>query len=393
MKRGLMITGAGVVSPAGSGRRSAFDGLLAGRSKVRAIERFDASRFKSQVAAPIEAAPFVRDVADRHAAYAVAAAEEALSEGGLLGDLDGCVATGLVFATAIGATEAMEWGYRGIVPLRAESFHFDSPCQTIAQRFGLGGPVLTSTTGCTASLDALGLAFDLINAGFSERMLIVTGEAPIVPIALAAFDRIHAVSRCPDPAMASRPFALGRDGFVLGEGGAAMILESEGSARRRGATVCARLMGWASVSSGYHMTAIRTDGSDLVRAMRACLKSADCCERMVDAFDLHGTSTRMNDLAEARAIASLLGAANVRPAVAQKSINGHALGASNLIELVNAISSFERSMLPPAPLTAELDPECGVDLVSEPRPWRGRTILKLSSGFSGIHSAALLGAA
>lgn len=376
------------MAPSGRNRRTSYERMLNGVSAVRKIERFDTSGFKSKVAAVVDEVSHRPKVEDRHVELALRASEQALAEAGLAGGT-----FGLVFATAVGASATLESSYRARSHPSSGSFQFDLATSAIARETGIKGPRYTQTTGCTAGLDAVGFAHDIISAGLGDTLLVVAAEAPVAPIVLASFDKIGAVSRhVLAPHRASRPFHIDRDGFVLGEGAAAVLLEHASAVEKRGAKPLCRLLGWHSVSSGFHMTAIRSDGSDIAGAVAGALAAAHVNPREVDVVDLHATSTKQNDLAEANALSAVFGRRGCAiPVMAQKGLNGHALGASSLMELVNSITALEHQTLIPCANLDRQDPSCRVLAPTEPTCGRFRTLVKVASGFSGIHTAAVIG--
>jgi 3-oxoacyl-(acyl-carrier-protein) synthase len=364
--------------------------MIGGVSRVRRAFEFDTAPFKSKVVAAVDFALPPTDYADRHIRLAVLAADEAVAESSLP-QSEPPLRTGIVFATAVGATIRMEQGYRRQAKEGSDAFYFDTATRLLESRYHAHHLGLTITTGCTAGLDAVGAAFDAINMGWVDRAIVVAADAPISPITMAAFDRIGAISRFTGAAeLASRPFHSERDGFVLAEGAAALVLESPAAAANRGAAAIAVMEGWASVSSAFHMTAIRSTGQDIARAMRGALASADRRESDIDFLDLHATSTRQNDLAESAAVNEVF-AANGEdiPVMAQKSINGHALGASSLLEVVNAITSLQRGLLLPTANLDNQDPLCRIAARATTVSGRFKRFLKSASGFSGIHTCAV----
>ncbi|MGE6744155.1 beta-ketoacyl-[acyl-carrier-protein] synthase family protein [Allorhizobium pseudoryzae] len=381
------IVGAGVIAPSGTGRHDSFLSLMAGQSKVRAIDRFDPSLFNSRVAAQIYSSPGDPCQVSQ-LDLALIAAHEAISEAGVsVADFDA-----LVFASAVGESAKMESCFIRSCADAPAAFPLDSAGKQLAQALGFQGALYTQTTGCTAGLDAVGLACDLIETGVETRILVVASETPITPVVLASFDRIGAVARFEgDPTFASRPFDRDRCGFVLGEGAGALVLEARCDTRQEERKAVFAVKGWHSVSSGFHMTAIRQDGSDIARAIEGALRCANITPNQIDLLDLHATSTKQNDAAEAAAVRMVFGARSADlPVVAQKSINGHALGASNLIELVNALTILERGTVPKATNLFAQDAACEVFLPREQLEREMTTLLKVSSGFSGIHTAMVI---
>lgn len=389
---GVAVTGVGAVSPAGPDSKAHLAGLLGGRSFATTLTGDWYTPFDKAIGVPV-VCQVPDDGQPRHVAYADMAIEEALAEAGL--DRDELDRTAVVSSTAIGASVELESAYRAGSPTPAGWFGFDLVTRRAIAHHGVGSGAwsLTLSTGCTAGLDALGTGFDAIMSGRARRVLVVSAEATMCPIVVAAFQKIGALSnRDVAPEQASCPFSWDRDGFVLGEGAAAVVLEAPASARARGATPLVEMLGWSSVSSAYHMTRIRTSGEDIAASVRGALDDAGLSPDAVDVLDAHGTSTPLNDASESAAYHDVFGprAASV-PVVAQKGVTGHALGASNLLEIAGLSRYLGAGVLPPVANTTAEQLDAPLDLViGEPRLSEPEVLVKTSSGFSGIHSAAVL---
>jgi 3-oxoacyl-(acyl-carrier-protein) synthase len=384
----VVLTGLGVVSPAGAGWKEHGQALLGGESLVRRLADGYAS-FERVIGAP--AAWDGPHEQPRYVEMATAAVGESLAHAGLDDPADRA-STAVIGATAIAATVELETAYRRIQAAPG-LFTFDSATQAVRQEFGLAGMSWTLTTGCTAGLDALGLGYDVVASGHQPRAVVFASDATLSPIVVAAFARIGALSRRPcAPDKASSPFAVDRDGFVLGEGAAALLLEDAAAASARGAGSVAELCGWASVSSAFHMTGLQSDGRDVARAISDALDAARVSASDVDAVDAHGTSTPLNDTSEAAAIRAVFGTRGGSiPVTAQKGVMGHALGASNLLEVAGLTYFLSERQLAPVANTTMDTLDCPLDVVmTEPRPLAARYVVKVSSGFSGIHTACVL---
>lgn len=384
----VYVSGVGAVAPGGADWKSHLSSLYAGRSLVRPQPSLDVSGLERTVGARADVVlPHARP---RYAELALLVANEALAMSGEIapevGNLDAVVG-----ATAIAATLELEETFR-----RGRSgaglFDFDIATNLVADAVRFGGPRFTQTTGCTASLDALGLGFRLVRSGACQRVLVVAADATLSPIVVAAFQKIGALSTRECPAeQASAPFSLERDGFVLGEGAAAVLLESESHLLARGGTALAEVAGWASVSSALHMTALREDGTDVARAMEQALADAGVGPERVDVFDAHGTSTPMNDRSEAAAYRRVFGTGGRVAVTAQKGVTGHSLGASNLMEVAGVIGFLrDQRLAPVANLSAANLAEDVPVVMGEARPSEVKCVVKVSSGFSGIHTATVL---
>lgn len=400
------------MTPVGIGRENFWEAIVAGKSGTRPLKslhsNFPVNSFRSRIVAGIgeDLLPLEDARADggRHFTLGKLACRLALHDAGLE-DVRGRRAA-LVFGNAVGGTSAMEASFLhmnngGLLDptrtppdlLRQMSFH--DLTHELAMIHGCDGPVLTISTGCTAGLDAIATAFEIVQGGGAEIAVAGSAEAPLTPVVFAAFDVIGALSqRNSDAEHASRPFDRDRDGFVLGEGAAFVILEEREHALKRGAHVYAEVTGFASISNSYHMSDLPAEGTALAECIRLALADANIFASDIDHVNAHGSSTKQNDLCETNAIKSALGMHAERVTVnSLKSLIGHALGASNAIEVAACAMALERQQLFP---TAHLDNPgegCNLDYVANlSRRAHLRHMLKLSNGFSGIHSALVMSA-
>ena len=408
-ERRVVVTGLGPVTPVGVGREAFWEAICEGRSGTRRLAQlpdgFPVASLQSRIVAPVTEdlgeGPLKEGPPDRRFSLGRQAMELALEDAGL----EGLGETGaVVLGNAIGASAAIEsffvrGGRRGRwVPagsegelLRQLSFH--SLSHELASRARCRGPVLTISTGCTAGLDAVGTAAELVRWGAADRVLTGSSEAPLTPVVFTAFDRIGALSRRNhDPGHASRPFDRERDGFVLGEGAAMLVLEERRQALARQAHIYCEIAGFASLSNAFHMTRLPAGGSALTECIQAALDDADVEPRQIDHVNAHGSSTPQNDLCETNAIKGALGRHADRVTVnSLKALIGHALGASNAIELAACALALDRQYLFPTSHLDQPGEGCDLDYVAN----RSRTadlgwMLKLSNGFSGIHSAMVM---
>jgi 3-oxoacyl-(acyl-carrier-protein) synthase len=327
----------------------------------------------------------------RHVSLGSSAAREAVEDAGL-SDRERAE-TDLIVGTAISAVVELEAAFRGGMAPPAGWFGFDLLTEHVRAELGSRGRSLTISTGCTTALDALGASVDAVASGRSPRVLVIAAEAPLAPSVVAGFQRVGALSTRPvSPERASCPFSRERDGFVLGEGAAALVVEDAELAAARGALPVLEVCGWGSVSSAYHITGIRTTGEDIVRSIRQALDNAGVSASAIDCLDAHGSSTPLNDASEAAAFAEVFGARSSSiPVVAQKGVVGHALAASNLLEVVGLVGLLPKGVLPPVKNTTRATLNEPVDLVlDEPRHAQPEYVVKTSSGFSGLHSACVL---
>jgi len=279
------------------------------------------------------------------------------------------------------------------VPHLYDYFVPSSFAAEIAVEVGAEGPVTVVSTGCTSGLDTVGYAVGLIREGSADVMVAGATDAPISPITLACFDAIKATSpRNDDPATASRPFDRSRNGFVLGEGSAILILEEFEHARRRGAHCYAEISGFATRSNAYHMTGLQPDGLEMAEAIRVALAEAHLPGERIDYVNAHGSGTRQNDRHETAAFKRSLGEhAYAVPVSSIKSMIGHSLGAIGSLEIAACALAIEHGVIPPTANLHEADPECDLDYVPlTAREAAVRSVLTVGSGFGGFQSAMVL---
>lgn len=411
MSRRVAVTGLGLVTPIGTGRDAAWEGLRTGGSAVGPVTRFDATPFRSRIAAEIAGfdpaawldARTVRRT-DRCSQLALAATQLALADAALdlaalpperVGVLMGTALGGIGFAEAENG-RYREGGVRAVDPLLALTVFAGAVSCNVAIAHGVTGVNQTNAMSCASGTIAIGEGFRAIARGDADVVLAGGSEAPLAELCYGSFAIIRAMStRNDDPAGASRPFDRGRDGFVMGEGAAVLVLEALERARARGATVYAEVAGFGQGNDAFHMTQPRGDGREAMRAMRAALAEAGCPPHDVDWVNAHGSATPLNDATEARAIRAVLGSAADRCLVSgTKGWHAHALGASGAIETALACLAMHRGWLPgtlncPDPIAdgaLRFVPADGAAL-------RPRAVLKNSFGFGGANAALLLRAA
>ena len=407
-RRRVAITGLGPITPIGNGVDGLWDGIQRGRSAVAGITRFDAAGFSSRVAAEADFEPLdfmtpkMGRRLDRFSQIALASALMALADSGL-GDVAGS-GMGIYTGSALGGIAFaedqhvvfMNRGIRAVSPMLALSVFGGASSCNIAIELGLNGPSVANANSCASGTIAIGEAARLIRDGRAEAMLAGGVEAPLAPLTFGAFDIIKVLSgRNDDPATASRPFDHDRDGFVMAEGGATLVLEEWGRAERRGAHIYAEILGYATTNDAHHMTAPRPDGAQAARAMTDALADANLPPEAIDAVNAHASSTILNDPIECLAIRQALGAHADHVAVSgTKGLHGHALGATGAIETVVAALSLERGHLPGCANLENIDPACDLDIVPPGgRDAPIRHLVKNSFGFGGINACLVLGAA
>lgn len=411
MKKAV-ITGIGPVTPIGVGKKSFWKKTLKGVSGTSALTslplNFPVETFSSRIVAAVKDEWLPTSVQEeneeRFFRFGNLACELALKDAGLE-DVRGNQ-TAVVLGNAVGGTTPMEAIYLSFnegnvlnpqkAPpglLRQMSFHYLT--HEIAEKHGCEGSVLTISTGCTAGLDAIAAGFELIKYGKAKTVIVGAAEAPITPVVYAAFDVIGALSKNnADPVRASRPFDKGRDGFVLGEGAAFLILEEKSQAIQRNARIYAEITGYASVSNSYHMTDLPSSGTAMADCIKLALKDAELIVKDIDHINAHGSSTPQNDICETNAIKTVFGEYARKLTVnSLKAIIGHALGASNAIEIAAcALAIKQQHMFPTAHFDVAGD-GCDLDYIpNQSRRMNIKHLLKLSSGFSGIHSALIMSA-
>ena len=406
--RRVVITGIGAVTPIGTGADGLWAGLEARSSAVRTITRFDPTPFRSHIAAEIPDfrpqdhldAKRARRL-DRFSQLAVASAGLALADAELKaseedGDRVGAMMGSALGGVAFGESQVSKYlaeGPRGLDPSLALAVFCGAASCNIAIEFGFTGPNATNAMSCASGTIAVGEAFHVVRDGRADLMLAGGAEAPLAPLTFAAFSIIRAMStRNDDPAHASRPFDAGRDGFVMGEGAAVLVLEERRRALARGAKIYAEVVGHAYTNDAYHMTAPRPDGRQAARAMRLALADGDVAPSEVGYINAHGSSTPLNDTTETIAIKQVFGDHAYRLSVSgTKGYYGHALGASGAIEAAICALALARGWLPPTLNLERPDPGCDLDCI----PGAGRTaapaaVMSNSFGFGGINAALVL---
>lgn len=410
-KRRVVITGIGCLTPIGTGKEQLWAGLRAQRSAVGHVTRFDPSPFRSHCAAEVQ--DFVpgdfleakrAKRLDRFGQFSVAAARLAIEDAGLDLQREDRERIGASMGTALGGIGYAEeqlgrylrGGLREVEPTLALAVFGGASSCNLAIEFNLLGPNSTNAMSCASGSIAIGEGLRLIRDGYADVMLAGGAEAPLAPLCFGAFAIIRAMStRNDDPARASRPFDAGRDGFVMGEGAAVLVLEERDRAIARGAPIYAELMGYGTTNDGYHMTAPLPDGSQAARSMRLAMRDADVSPADIAYVNAHGSSTPLNDPTETLAIKTVLGDHARRvPISSTKGYYGHALGASGAFEAAICALAMQRAWLPP---TVNLDaPDAACDLDYLPREGRERQVdcvLSNSFGFGGINAALVFGAA
>jgi act minimal PKS ketosynthase (KS/KS alpha) len=414
--RRVVVTGLGVTAPGGLGVKAFWELLTAGRTATRTITLFDPTGFRSRVAAEVDFDAAAAGLSpqqvrrmDRAAQFAVVSAREALADSGLTSADVAGPRTGVSIGSAVGCTMGLEQEYVvlsdggrewNVDPAYAVPHLYgymipSTLAVEVAWECGAEGPVAVISTGCTSGLDAIGHALRLVQEGAADVMIAGATDAPVSPITVACFDALKATSpNNTDPPHASRPFDRDRDGFVLGEGAAILVLEELERARARGAHVYAEVVGFASRSNAFHMTGLKPDGREMAEAIRVALDEARVDPTHVDYVNAHGSGTKQNDRHETAAFKRSLGPhAHAVPVSSIKSMIGHSLGAIGALEIAACALAIEHGVVPPTANLRTADPECDLDYVPiEAREHETDVVLSVGSGFGGFQTAMVLAA-
>ena len=413
-KRRVVITGVGVISPNGIGKDNVWQAMSSGKSAVRLVDGFDVSMFNTKIAAEVrDFDPFKLGLTheeavrmDRYVQFGVVSGDMALEDSKLDLSKENTERIGVCLANAICGTKYMEEefalvtddGKNPIDPSKVrpdlyDAAMFNTPSIEISARLGLKGICNTLSTGCTAGTDSLGFALETIQDGDQDIMFAGAAEAPITPVTFGSFDVVNVLSvRNDNPQSASRPFDKKRDGFVLSEGAGILVLEELNHALKRNAHIYAEVAGFGTSCNAFHMTDLPADGTAMANCINLALKDAGMKPADIDYINAHGSSTRMNDIFETSAYKMVFGDyAYKLPMSSLKSMIGHPLAAANAVELVVCSMIFQKNILPPTINQEEKDPLCDLDYIPNvAREKKVNTILKTSSGFSGIHSSLIL---
>jgi 3-oxoacyl-[acyl-carrier-protein] synthase II len=407
MRKRVVVTGLGCVSPVGNNVKDTWQALLAGKSGAAPIAAFDASAHKARFAAEVKdfdpVALFgTRDARkmDRFTQLATAAALEALAQSGLLIDESNRDRVGILIGSGIGGVITLIEQYevmkqRGpdrVSPFLIPMMISDGAAGNIAIRVGARGPNMSLATACASGTNALGEAAEMIRRGAADVMIAGASEAAVSAIAMAGMNVMTALStRNDDPQKASRPFDKDRDGFVMAEGAGILILESLEYAQARGANILCEFTGYGTTDDAHHISAPAEDGAGAANSMRLAMKDAGLGLEEIDYINAHGTSTYLNDKSETNAIKTVFGAQAYKiPVSSTKSMTGHLLGASGALEAVFCTMAILENILPPTINYETPDPVCDLDYVpNQPRKAEPKNIMSNSFGFGG-HNATLI---
>ncbi len=407
-KRRVVITGLGVISPVGIGHEAYWKALLQGRSGIDTLTRFDPSAYDSKIAGEVK--DFVPEQylerkeikrMDRFTQFGVAAAKLAVEDAALALDREDPESIGVVIGSGIGGigtlceqhSVLLNKGPNRVSPLFIPMMITNMAAGQIAICLGVRGPNITVVTACASGTSAIGEAFKTLQRGAAEVILAGGAETPIVPIAMAGFCSMRAMSTSNiEPQRASRPFDKSRDGFVISEGAGVMTLETIEHATARGARIYGEITGYGCTADGYHITSPEPEGTEAARAIRIALQDAGVSPGQVDYVNAHGTSTELNDKIETRAIKNVLGDHAYRvPVSSIKSMIGHPMGAAGALEAIACVLSMGTGWVPPTINYEHPDPECDLDYVpNEARKHPVRVAISNSFGFGGQNGVLVL---
>jgi len=402
--RRVVVTGMGAISPLGIGVEATWSGFLAGRNGIDRIQSFDPAPFASQMAGEVrgfDPQSFMERKHVQHTArftqFALFAAQEAVEASGLPITDANRHDVGVIIGSGIGGLQVtedahstlLERGPRRLSPFTSPMILIDIAAGEISMMLGVGGPNFAMVSACASGGHAIGEAAEIIRRGDAVAMLAGSTESTITPLAVGTFAAMRALSqRNDDPQHASRPFDRDRDGFVIAEGCAVLVLEDEAHARRRGAPILAELAGHGATADAHHLTAPDPSGGGAHRAMARALERARVSADEIDYISAHGTSTPLNDAVETLAIKRLLGERAPRvPISSVKSMIGHSLGAAGSLEAVVSVRAIQEGRIPPTINLETKDPACDLDYVTQgARSLTVDVVLSNSFGFGGHNS-------
>jgi 3-oxoacyl-[acyl-carrier-protein] synthase II len=405
--RRVVVTGVGVVSPLGTGNRKNWDALVAGRSGIGLITRFDAAEMPVKIAGEVKdfiAEEFIdkKEIKkmDLFIQYSLAAAQFAMEDSGLVIDEGNAERVGVLVGAGLGGLPTiekyhsafLEGGYKKISPFFIPMLIINLAPGHISIKYGAKGPNISSVSACATGTHSIGDAYHIIRRGDADAMIAGGTESTVTPLAIGGFAVMKALSdRNDDPQAASRPFEKNRDGFVLGEGAGIIVMEEYEAAKKRGARIYAEVVGYGLTGDAYHLTAPAPGGEGAARCMRMALKNAGVNPDEVDYINAHGTSTPMNDLYETMAVKSVFGDHAKKMMVSStKSMTGHALGAAGGMEAVFTMMAMDKGVVPPTINYQEPDPELDLDYVpNTARDAKIRYAMSNNFGFGGTNATLL----
>jgi 3-oxoacyl-[acyl-carrier-protein] synthase II len=409
LKRRVVVTGLGALTPLGIGVEESWQALCAGKSGVSAVSRFDASDFRTRVAGEVKdfnPSDFINRKlvrrGDRFIHFALAATRMALEDSGFTITDSNSERVGVSVGTAMGGIESIEKNHELLVkgarqqisPFFVPSFLCNMATGQVAIEFGARGVNLCTVTACASGTQAIGNAFRVIQRGEADAMIAGGAEAAVTPLVFAGLEPVKVMTARNDvPERASRPFDKERDGFVISEGGGIVILEELESARNRGVKVYGEVLGYGLNSDAYHITAPDPDGRGAATCMKLALDDAGVSIDKIDYINAHGTSTVLNDLSETKAIKSVFGERSQQiPISANKSMIGHMWAGAGVTEAIFSLLTIKHGIIPPTINYEVPDPECDLDYVpNKARKAEVRIVLSNSFGFGSTNATLLLG--
>lgn len=407
MKRRVVVTGLGMVTPLGTGVEKNWEGLCAGKSVIGPVTRFDTSEFKSRIAAEVtdfNSSDFMDKQAIRRfdifIHYGIASARMAMEDSGLKIDSSNSHRVGCLTGSGLGGLSMIENFHKVLMdkgPNRVSPFFIPGIIPNmlpgeIAIQFGAQGPNSSIETACAASTHAVGESFRLVREGIADAMITGGAEAVITPLAFAGFCSMKALStRNDEPEKASRPFDRERDGFVMGEGSGILVIEELNHALERGAKIYGEIAGYGLSGDAYHVSAPHPEGDGAVNCMAMAIETAGVKPEDIDCINAHGTSTQLNDLSETRAIKRLFGDHASKLAISStKSMTGHLLGGTGGVEAIYSVLTIKNGIIPPTVNYETPDPECDLDYVPNvARKADVKIVMSNSFGFGGTNGSLL----
>jgi 3-oxoacyl-[acyl-carrier-protein] synthase II len=404
----VVVTGIGILCPVGLNASSTWEALIAGKSGIDYITLFDPEPFATKFAGEVkgfEPTDYVSRKEARHMdrfiQLAVAASSQAVKQAGMQINLSNQNNIGVIIGSGFGGLLTLseqirillERGPDRVSPFLIPMLLADMASAQVSIMLGAKGPNFCTASACSSGSDAIGAAYEIIRRGDARAMLAGGSEAAVTPIGIAAFNALRALStRNSEPQLASRPFDAEREGFVLSEGAAALMLEDLSFAQRRGANILAEIIGYGVSSDAYHVTQPTEDGEGAVRAMQMALNKAGLATTEIDYINAHGTSTPLNDKMETKAIKAVFGdTAYHIPISSTKSMMGHLLGGGGAVEAAICVMVIQHGIIPPTINLTHPDPECDLDYVPNiARQAKVTTALSNSFGFGGHNSVLVL---
>jgi 3-oxoacyl-[acyl-carrier-protein] synthase II len=408
MKRRVVVTGLGALTPLGNSVSESWANAVAGKSGIGLITRFDASAFSSRIAGEIKNFDPLKYVDkkevrryDNFAIYAIAAAQMAMDDAALTIGPDIAERIGVIIGSAIGGADTLEEearvlhtsGPRKVSPFAVPAILANLASGHVSMRFGAKGPINCAVTACASGTSAIGDSYKTIAYGDADTMIAGGVEAAVTPLGVGGFCAMRALStRNDDPEKASRPFDKGRNGFVISEGCGVLILEELSFALRRGARIYAELAGYGCTSDAYHLAAPPPGHEGAGRSMQVAIKDAGLKTTDIDYINAHGTSTPLNDLYEAQAIKTVFGEHAKKLLISStKSMTGHMLGGTGAVEAIFTVKALQEGIIPPTINLEDPDEECDLDFVPNvARHQDIHTALSNSFGFGGVNAVIVV---